>query len=151
MEENKELNKSVEENKEIDKHIEENKKIDKPEEENRKIDKFEEDNILFVELYADHPFAFERNISSSAHYIKHADDECGGQIYIGDNAKFKCRKCNAVDHISKWKYINIEDGFNLSLTDGDPITTLVELMSFASQMTTDAGLPWLKKFMDNLE
>lgn len=110
------------------------------------------DSNLYIEAYLACPVCFEQGRNGAAGYWEH--DGCGGKMYLGDDAKYFCQKCKQRSHVSKWKYgcpgHSKADSEELDFQFASN-ATLASMMSCAGQLTTAAGLPWLKKFMDNLE
>lgn len=71
----KELNSSIEEKIEVD------------------IDKFEKDGVTYLRLHCQNPVNMINGHSPEILW-KHGDDDCNGDLYLGDNAMLYCKKCN---------------------------------------------------------
>lgn len=56
------------------------------------IDRIKIDDVVYYRLYARCPECLEQGRHVNQDFWTHAD--CGGDIYIGDNATFYCAKCN---------------------------------------------------------
>ena len=67
------------------------------------LKKIEKDGVIYWEGYFACPVCFEGGRNDVPVYWKHY--ECGGQIYIGDNAKFYCEKCETNYSAFRWEFI----------------------------------------------
>lgn len=108
------------------------------------------DNVYF-EAYLACPVCFERGRNGGATYWEH--HACGGQMYLGDDAQYYCKKCEQRSHVSKWKY-GCPDHSNSDSGKLDfqfaSNATVAAVISCAGQLTTAAGVPWLQKFLNHL-
>lgn len=117
------------------------------------LDKFEENGVQYVQLYASCPTCREEGRSKpNTLYSHHA---CGGDMYIGDNATIKCKKCGVSHHINKWQFgcqqcNNLSDGVLYERKD-EATMSLAEAMSISGMMVTECGFLWLSRFMANIE
>lgn len=86
-------------------------------------------------------------------YWQHKD--CGGQLYIGDNANLYCVRCQAEKHIAYWEngctHTN-DTGLDgvVTLLD-NPVLPLASVISVFGQMTTTTGVSWLQRSLKNLD
>ena len=76
--------------------------------------------------------------------------ECGGDVYVGDDACYKCRKCGEKSHVSDWKYncpghCDSSDNFV-----GASCQAYASVIARAGQMTALVGVAWLHRFLANL-
>lgn len=72
---------------------------------------------------------------------------CGGKLQIGDNAYLKCVSCGHTKHIKNWRY-----ACPTHESDFKPCTgaSFANAISTAGQVTSIAGIRWLKTLMDNM-
>lgn len=118
-----------------------------------KSDKFEENGVWYVQLYVSCPTCQDEGRHSPNIFFVH--DGCGGDMYIGDNATIKCKKCNVSHHIFKWQLgcqqcNNLSDGALYERKD-ETTMPLAEAMAIVGMMVTECGLSWAQTFMANLE
>lgn len=110
------------------------------------------DSNLYIEAYLACPVCFEQGRNSKAVYWAH--DCCGGKMHLGDDAKYYCSKCGQRSHVSNWKYgcpgHSSADSEELDFQFA-PNATIASMIACAGQLTTSTGVPWLMKFMENLE
>ncbi|GIM59639.1 hypothetical protein [Capnocytophaga canimorsus] len=97
------------------------------------------------------PVCRERGITTPQTFWVHAYNNCGGEIYIGDNACYYCKKCNHYEHIRTWKYKCPQH----STSDDDyvglgSVAAIAEVVSCAGMMVSATGQQWLIKCLENL-
>ena len=115
-------------------------------------DFFHHENATYIRLYAKDPTCLERSIPCRGGFWYHADDDCGGDIYIGDNCHLLCRKCmkvvplNIVGWASPYSVPDISD--NLISFDGN-YRKIYNPLSISGQgiCNDKVGLIWLNKFV----
>ena len=116
------------------------------------LNKFEDNGVTYFELYIRCPVCIGQGKTDlPIVYWRHADNNCSGDIYVGDNAFYKCRKCGSLDHVRTWKYrcprhSNPSDNEFL----GAEGWALTEAVTTAGQMVRDTGQAWLRRFLDNM-
>lgn len=115
------------------------------------LDKFKENGYTYFRLYIRCPVCIEKGIQTPVTYWSHYNNNCYGDIYIGDNAFFKCTKCGHSAHIMHWGYncpthSNSQDEFV-----GAGLKAIAEAVSTAGQLVNDAGLEWLQTLLKNLK
>lgn len=113
------------------------------------LEKFQENGYTYIRLYISCPVCIDKGRSTPHTFWTHYG--CGGNIYVGDNAHYKCTKCGKSDHVQKWAYncpthSNSPDEFV-----GASCQALASAISTAGQMTTAMGVAWLQRFLENLE
>lgn len=114
------------------------------------IDHFIHDNVDYYRLFAMDPVCFEVNIPGKGEFWYHADDNCGGDIYIGNNCHLLCRKCmkeapvNMVRFASPTKDPNVSQ--NLISFDGH-IGKSSHFLSLIGQMKSNCEPKWLNDFV----
>lgn len=77
--------------------------------------------------------------------------QCGGEIFLGDNATCICNKCGAHAPIIYWnpqnqtdtkiQYVKIDMGHRFSYQ---------EILAIAGNLSMEAGIKWLRDFTRNL-
>ena len=113
------------------------------------LKKFKEGEYTYIQLYIRCPVCIDRGISTSATLWIHHN--CGGDIYVGDNAFYKCTKCGLSEHVMKWAYNCPSHSNSPDEFVGASCQALATAISTAGQMTTALGIAWLQRFLANLE
>lgn len=114
------------------------------------IDSFVKDGTHYFKLYCKCPNCIEvgRDVPPSFWYC----EDCGGEIYVGDNAHLYCKECGRESHIfhSAFKCPNcckVEDEVvNLYDISEWPHTQ----NQITGLMVRRAGIPWLVSLLKNL-
>ena len=68
------------------------------------LDKFEEDGNTYFHLCISCPVCHDQGRNTERAFWSHYDNNCHGDIYLGDNAFYKCKKCGHSAHVRKWGY-----------------------------------------------
>ena len=114
---------------------------------------FEENGVIYFPLYLRCPICWEQGKSSKPSYWKHAENNCHGDIYVGDNAHFKCKKCGQSSHVNNWGYRcpfhSDSSDFEIKVVP-TAIANAIPIARSISQMVTECGMAWLQRFMDNV-
>ena len=124
------------------------------EQQNMELDRFEENGVRFIQLFAPCPTCCgEKGTSVSAHLWLHT--ACGGDLYIGDNGKIRCKKCGESQQINKWEYgcshcNRLPEG-EMRIREDGTIMNLQDVLGISGFVMTYVGLPWLQTFMGNIE
>lgn len=118
--------------------------------------KIDEDRIVlhgvtYWRLYTKCPVCFNnaRDVPSSFWYHK----QCGGDIYIGNNAKLYCEKCGWSIHVAKAKF-NCPIHCKCEEETVEPSTCLhyeFGASNIGPSIICRAGIPWLKDFLKNYD
>lgn len=112
------------------------------------LSKFEDNGVTYFQLYIRCPVCIGQGKTDlPLVFWTHTDDNCGGNLYIGDNAFFKCRKCGFSDHVIKlkWKY----GGFACHHSDEECLR-LQDAIGLVGQIVTETGNEWLRRFLENM-
>lgn len=64
---------------------------------------FSKDEVEYFQLYIPCPSCIERGKPTQPSYWTHAD--CGGDLYVGNNAHLYCEKCGKSEIVSKCKFM----------------------------------------------
>lgn len=115
------------------------------------LQSFGEDGYTYFELHIACPVCRERGITTPQTGWVHANNNCGGTIYVGENAYYCCVKCRHTAHVKEWKYKCPSH----STSDDEYIgvgssAVIAEVISCAGQMVSEVGQKWLIKFLENL-
>ena len=115
---------------------------------NPNLETFKEGGYLYCRLYISCPVCIDRGLQRPHGYWQH--NRCNGDIYVGDDACYKCRKCGEKNHVRNWRY-NCP-GHSNSADDfvGASCQALASAISTAGQMTTLVGVAWLQRFLANM-
>lgn len=112
------------------------------------IDKFQENGVSYFKLCIACPVCNQEGRNTERAFWKHYN--CEGDIYVGDNAFYKCKKCGRSSHVREW-------GYNCPQHSNSPeefvkagSAAIASVMSCAGQMVSACGQQWLLKFMCNL-
>ena len=72
---------------------------------------FDKDGVNYFQLYIKCPVCLEKFGQMEAlepiywtHDYKINGTACGGDIYVGDNAYYYCKKCGHTSHVVNWAY-----------------------------------------------
>lgn len=122
-----------------------------------KQDSFEKDGTKYFHLYVACPVCRERGVISPKSYWIHANDDCNGNIFIGDNAHLYCEKCGAEEHISKCKFSStccdsdVKESTILFGVENEKYSVDVGYaISLVGMMVTVTGNQWTMKCLENL-
>lgn len=114
------------------------------------IDKFEKDGATYVRLYCQNPVDIQNNVNLVPFtFWKHEDEDCNGEIYLGDNGVLYCKKCSKSQEISKVTFNEAEKiSFNAK---GDMLPgILADVLSVSGQMVRLAGIPWVENILGSI-
>ncbi len=122
--------------------------------------KFEDNGVTYFELYIRCPVCIGQGKTDlPIVYWRHGDNNCLGDIYVGDNASYRCLKCGKTDHVRNWAYVcpTCYDSFDAFLKNelsADakvvPFQNLPMLISPFAQMVKETGIGWLQRFIENI-
>lgn len=113
------------------------------------LNRFQEDGHTFFQIYAKCPAWFEQGRAVQTAYFMHGDDNCSGDMYVGDNAIFKCVKCGCSAHAKNWIFEWLDDGSAFLKSDPHGMN-VHDIFSIMGQMAAETGQGWLMEFMQNL-
>lgn len=102
------------------------------------------DGIDYFELVISCPACLSEGKNPPAVQWYHGD--CGGKMYVGDNAYYLCGNCNEKSHAKNWHY-KCQSHFDYKATDS---VNLAKAAAIAGQLTNKTGKLWLIKFLENL-
>lgn len=114
------------------------------------LNKVSKNGYTYYELYISCPVCHSNGLNTQQAYWQHHN--CGGELYVGDDAHYDCKKCGANSHVSEWAY-----GCPSHMRNAEyeflkvDVVELSAVMSAAGQLVNGVGLAWLQKFMSNLE
>lgn len=86
----------------------------------------------------------EREPGPEGQWYHAADD---GKIQVGNNAEYRCRRCEHHSHVKDWRY-----ACERHATEYRPTTAaaLANALSVAGQITSTGGRRWMQQFLENL-
>lgn len=100
----------------------------------------------YFELFANCPINYSDGKYAASNNWIHKD--CGGTIYIGDNAYYLCDSCNSEEHVKNWKISSPDRSFTVN-TDIEEKESIPTGLLFAGIMVNETGLIWLQTFIKN--
>lgn len=115
---------------------------------------FQENGCTYYQLYASCPECLYLGKDAPRVFWKH--DGCGGDMYVGDNAFYKCVKCGYTAPVVNWGYscpnhsgdtdcfMKIKAAGLVGLTS--PLEECVAIRG----MLLPCGLKWIQTFCANL-
>ena len=112
---------------------------------------FGNDGVDYLKIYIQCPVCIEHDWPTTKsfwyHHRKPNGDECGGEMYLGDNGYYKCGECGYTSPALLWKYCcpNHEAHGNqkfLGISDGKFIANA---LSVSGQLLDKVGLIWMNK------
>lgn len=108
------------------------------------VDKFEKNGVTYVRLYCQNPVDIQNGVEKVPFtFWKHEDEDCNGEIYLGDNGMLFCKKCSKCKKITETAFN--EAGmisFNIKRDEIGP-EAVADVISVSYQMIQLAGIPWL--------
>ena len=111
------------------------------------------EGITYYRIKATCPKCVEEGIKQEPTHWVHGNDNCGGDIYIGNDGSFICGKCGAKKPASYWRPLcSRHDGVscNSMKCESQQIGTS-HAVSLASQMmASTAGIDWFQDFISNI-
>ena len=116
---------------------------------------FQEDGNTFCLLNTKCPVCLDQGRHTEELFWKHGDNNCGGEIYVGNNAFYKCIKCGTSAHVRHWVHCcpscsDSSDAFvKIGIQTCSP-QTLALTLSIARRMVEECGLLWLQSFLANM-
>lgn len=112
------------------------------------LDSMSKDGYTYYEMYLSCPVCFGRGKNTPASHWQH--HSCGGTIYVGDNAHYCCKKCKCDDHVHQWSYgCQYHSSSDYDFVKATP-EELAAVISIGGMFVTTTGLPWLQRFLENL-
>ena len=116
------------------------------------LSKFQENGHTYYRLYFKCPVCFEQGKSTATSFWSHYDGVncCCGDIYVGDNAFYKCKRCGYLSHVKNWGYKCPSHSNSAEELVVVGSAAIAGVISCASQMVTETGQLWLMQFMNNL-
>lgn len=115
------------------------------------LDNFTKNSISYFQLYISCPVCLDQGRNTSQSFWVHHNNNCNGQIYMGENAYYLCKKCNMTSHVYKWKYgCPDHSGDTITFLEASP-ASLAQAVSTAGQLVQSTGIQWLQKFLENMQ
>lgn len=112
------------------------------------VDKFEKNGVTYVRLYCQNPVDIQNGVEKVPFtFWKHEDEDCNGEIYLGDNGMLYCKKCSKCKKITETAFN--EAGmisFNIKRDEIDP-EAVSDVIGVSYQMIQLAGISWLRNLL----
>lgn len=114
-------------------------------------------------MYIGCPVCASRGVFTNQSHITHKN--CGGTMFLGDNAFYKSIKCGEISHVKNWNYysgcsVHLNDygenspgelGLKGEKEDSAPNAVSDTIpVAIAGVIVNDAGVAWLQEFLKNL-
>lgn len=116
------------------------------------VDWFEMDGVTYVQLNIQNPIEIQNGIKNVPFtYWQHGDNDCNGDIYLGDNGFVYCKKCSKSKEITE---VSFNEAGKISFSTKRKMTTTSifgETLAVSGQMVNFAGINWLKKLLTSIE
>jgi hypothetical protein len=111
------------------------------------LKKITEEGVTYYEVYMCCPVCNSRGIFTEQSYWLHHN--CGGSMFVGSNALYKCTKCGGSSHVTKWKYIcpthsGRQGRFMTVAGTGTPVCLIPPVPS------NEVSIEWLQEYLRNL-
>lgn len=114
------------------------------------LDSFEKDGVTYFRLYISCPVDFDRG-KAMREYWSHYNNNCDGDIYVGENAFYYCKKCKVTQHVYKWRYHSPWHSSVERCKLESVSVSVAQAVSTMGQMVKQTGLAWLREFLVNME
>ena len=115
------------------------------------LDSFQADGATYIRLYLSCPVCMKNGKPTEPAFWFHYDNNCHGDIYVGENAWYKCGKCGHSAHVLEWKYNCPGHSSSPDEFIGADAESVAATISVAGQLVETAGIPWLQSFLANLQ
>lgn len=112
------------------------------------LDSFMEDSFTYFRLYISCPVCMTNGKPTEPSFWFHYDNKCHGDIYIGDNAFCKCKKCGHSAGLGCCTFACPSHGGVSFSTTYHGITA--HDTSIVAQLVETTGIPWLKRCLSNM-
>lgn len=113
------------------------------------LNKRDLDGFNFYELYISCPKCIDIGIVSNSIFATHKN--CGGRIYIGDNAHYLCLECDSTSPAFNWRIeCQCENSDQIEFTETDNREFSRWHISIAGQLVSKTGVAWLQRFLQNI-
>ena len=115
------------------------------------VDKFEKDGVTYVRLYCQNPVDIQNGVEKvPLIFWKHEDEDCNGEIYLGDNGMLFCKKCSKCKKITESAFNEAgKISFNIKRDGIEPIA-VGEVIGASASMVCFAGIPWLHNLFNSI-
>ncbi len=112
---------------------------------------YKDGGTTYYRIKAKCPKCLSENRQSPLTTWIHADDNCGGEMYAGNNGHYMCGKCGKEAKAGYWKLHcpNHGDSSHNSMSLSSAMQN-EDVMSLLSQMTRTTGLSWYREFLNNV-
>ncbi len=106
-------------------------------------------NHTFFELHISCPVCHDNGLNTPRTFWTHHN--CGGSLFLGDNANYLCGTCNHMSHVKGWKYgcPSHSKGTTYEFLSTSSVG-LAAVLSTAGQMVSETGVAWLQAFLANM-
>lgn len=112
--------------------------------------KIEKGGVQYCLLYIPDPTLLVDGHLSQSIVWKHLNENCGGDIYIGNNGCFYCEKCGEEIEVSECSFHS--NGFiEFDTKPNFELKTLSESISISDFVTDVESLEWLRKLTESFE
>lgn len=113
------------------------------------LNKKQQNGHTYFELHISCPVCHDKGMNTPQSFWTH--HQCGGSIYLGDNAYYWCGTCNHQSHVRMWKYgcpIH-SNGAEFEYISASSVAMAIAIGT-AGQMVSETGIAWLQSFLANM-
>lgn len=113
------------------------------------LEKFSFDGHTYFNLFISCPVCIDQGRNTPQSFWSHYN--CGGSMFVGDNAYFKCQRCGDNKHVRYWSFTCPTHSSQASQEFLKPSSqAMAQAISTAGQMVTETGQRWLIEFLKNM-
>lgn len=118
------------------------------------LDHFEDNGHTYFRLCCRCPVCWDCGRITKHSFWTHYDDDCHGDIYVGDDAYFRCKKCGWSARVVDCGYACPAHSNSLGSFVRSRPAAIGPPAEFArivgSSLVVEAGFVWVQKFYENL-
>lgn len=117
------------------------------------LDSFQDNGVSYYRLYMGCPVCWRNGNPTEPSFWKHYDNNCLGDIYVGDNASYKCEKCGHSVHVLDWKYDCPTHSSSVDFFCGESCSSVdsIGVVRLMPSMVETCGILWIQSFMINFQ
>lgn len=115
------------------------------------MESFQEGDVTYFKLKVSCPVCLEQGRQTKQSFWVH-EGGCGGDMFVGDNTHYHCKKCKEDKYVNQWEFGCPEHSGGSSYymkirPEGSTGSTDIAV---GGQMVTATGSKWLIRFLENM-